>query len=443
MQTVKLSIYGSIVTFLIIVGGYLKIVANPPITPCAHEIIKDNQTVVLTAGCAEFRYEYTVNDETYDLHSFRIARKTLNTVTNNTLHERANIDLITELVSPNATVGDNGNFNMYIEYYMPAFYFDAVTGEKRICNSFRDCPTLFKHPSLRVRNHPLNTYLRFCALSISVPIAINLNTSAPSLHVDYETISVLTIDEKNTIDELYLKYPNSPVYGVSMTNKGLLYIHNKTSNKFVVDNSYEKLRDGYGYMTNTFYDYRTNDTRVGILKEVTNDVANFNVLDVISGDYDPLKNSFGYTFRKRLTAQNRTNIAFDSNCTATNNVMSNIFKNVQDAVVTNIYQKTRINTDYQFCLNGKVIPGKELPCSRILGLKTNAFFTTCKGLEDTKPFWIKDVTFPQQKDPLDDVVLTLNDINEPFNEQTINANMEINNLLISIEEYKKIFDTKP
>lgn len=380
-------------------------------------------------------YEYVNEPESFELKSFRICRREIDVATGTVVSEkRARMKMAKEYIYKSVDRESpkySKQFDMYIEYQIPEFYFSDLTGEYIECKTFRDCHSIFKRNGLRVYSAALKTYLKFCALSVSVKIDINhiIDTNV-DLSVSYSIPSVLTEIEFKTIQQIQTIYKDEPVYASSARFKNNLYEYDPVKIEFFETTRLPRIRENYGYISNTFYAERTHDTRVAILKNVSDVTDRVQTIAVIQGDVKFSENSFGYTFRKEITPSGILGkMEIDKDCTSLDKKLQDIIRNVENSVVIN----NSVPGQY-FCINGRKTNDNNLPCNKLLGLKLNKAKTNCVGLENVGPPW---VNFVNENNPKNN---TYNVITKRFNEQNINANTEQNNLLISLEEYNNILN---
>lgn len=398
---------------------------NPVLFRCKNGLRDDLIT------CNEtYHYSYIYSEDTYDIKPFRIGRSKIDDVTKSIISkEISKINVVKEFVYKNVNrslPGYDKTFDMYIEYKLPEFYFDEKTGERKTCMTFRDCPDIYKFNKLRIYSPALLTYLKFCSMAICTRIDLDkwISTDA-NLSVSYSAPAVLTEGEKIRIDETIAQYPGEPIYASSIHDKNILYKYDLTSNQFVLSEN-QRLREDFGYITNTFYDQRSKDTRIGILKSVSNVQETYKELDVIQGKIKYYENSFGYTFRKEITPDENLDNSLDSDCKSSDKVLQNIIKNVQNSVVINNSVKQQ-----PFCVNGKKVKDTNLPCSLILGLTLMPGKNNCIGFENIGPTWL---TTYNDSDPKKN---KYTNVEKKFNELNINANIQSNDLLISTLQYSE------
>lgn len=377
-----------------------------------------------------YHYVYIYSPESYEFNKFRIGRKKIDDSTGAVLEtDSAPMTIVKEFIFKDinrSLSGYDKTFDMYIEYPLPKYYYDEVTGERKECKTFRDFPGLFKRGRLRVYSPALSTYLKFCSLSIFVNIELNswLDTDK-NLGISYTSPAIVTDNEMAKIDNLMSSYPDQPIYSASIHDKNILFQYNPDSKTFYIAEQFKKLREDYGYIVNTFYDNRVAETRVAILKSVTNVRAEYSEVNVIKGSVKYYENSFGYTFRREITPVKLPDIVLDSDCKTSDKSLQSIIKNVQNSVVINNGHKQA------FCINGKSVE-KSMPCENILGLTINMSKNNCTGLENIGPTWLHTV---DKLNPKKNKYLK---VDSPFNELNINANTKSNNLLLSIQEYDSL-----
>lgn len=160
----------------------------------------------------------------------------------------------------------SANNKFFIKYVMPEFIFDAKTGEKIICHTFRDAPQIFASIGHKLRVYSQLTTskgpLSFVRLSLYLDVqrnamkAITDNLLVDCHHEDASATApiLLSSREKKEINErlTLLGGNDGVVYACSWVNKSRIYEYDPSSGLFVTSRRYPVLdNDHYAYYTNS------------------------------------------------------------------------------------------------------------------------------------------------------------------------------------------------
>lgn len=308
-------------------------------------------------------------------------------------------------------------YKFYVKYTMPEFIFDANTGEKIVCNSFRDAVHLFaKTGKLRVYSQLTSQYgvLNFISLSLFVDVRANASNYGDLIVETCASKAVpilLSSTERDYIDQRAQQlggYPNATIYSCSWVNKETLYKYDSTKGVFseVIDRErYPRLTKGYGYYSNSLSAYfqipesSVTSTAVAVLLSddtFAHSLTNYysRILRAAEGfeiDSHSLKGQkqlLGYTFEKTLTPKVSEDDAntLEGRCVvATTDPLYSALMYLKNSYVFLPHFGV-------WCMNGQETFKSAVPCTHKMGLTDNngrtLILNTCGSLEIVKPPWI-------------------------------------------------------